>query len=254
MRHTAGLIALCLTALAPIARAYEYPLQFTPNPGYRNLLVAGYQFAGNTIIGACSYYTVTSTNSGGGRGGGGHNVVTTNYDQTCTWDLFGNLLSITPVAAPAPAPLYTKGTLTIYAVNGNGSVIGVDSSLPAGGFVNTQGAHYSWLTPNASAVLKQSAYTQVIELVSDGDQAVTITAVSVSAKLGLAVLKSTTCNGTVEIGQSCSVTVTYDPTAVSAANNASTVSDTLRIDLTSSAAQAGDFIQNYTIVVASIDQ
>jgi len=67
MRISMILLVLGILGSVETARAYEYPLQFTPNPGYRGLVGAGYRFEGNNVVGTCSYYTV----SGGGRGKGG---------------------------------------------------------------------------------------------------------------------------------------------------------------------------------------
>lgn len=69
MKKTIGLLAFCLVLFAPLAGAYEYPLQFNANPGYRGLVVAGYQFLGTDVVGNCSYYTVSG--GGSGKGGGG---------------------------------------------------------------------------------------------------------------------------------------------------------------------------------------
>jgi prolipoprotein diacylglyceryltransferase len=84
---------------ARVAYTYEYKLQFTPQGGAYGLTVAGYAFYGGTVAGNCSYYTVTS---GSGRGSHG---TTTHHYNTCSWDLFGNLISLTPVSsAPVPPP------------------------------------------------------------------------------------------------------------------------------------------------------
>ena len=34
MKRSMSLVAFGLVVFAPVAGAYEYPLQFTPNPGY----------------------------------------------------------------------------------------------------------------------------------------------------------------------------------------------------------------------------
>jgi hypothetical protein len=99
MRRSIVLVALAAMCLSCPAGAYEYTLQFTPNPGGRDLVVAGYAFKGKTVVGTCSY-EVVSGGSGKGGGGGGH---TTHYEQACGWDLYGNLLSITPGAPTARA-------------------------------------------------------------------------------------------------------------------------------------------------------
>jgi hypothetical protein len=211
------------------------------------LVVAGYQLTGSTVVGNCSYYTV---HSGSGRGGGYH-TTTTYYNQTCTWDYYGNLLSIVPGAPAAPAPLYINGTQTVYALNGNGEYTGSDSSLPNHGFVNTPGSHYTWVTSNAYAVLQQMVYTFSVTLVSDGDVPLNITAAEASARVATATVKSTTCVGQTAVGATCSVTVTYDATKLRTATGLAY--DTLTIGVTSDAGQTPDFVQSYTITVKRSD-
>ena len=172
-------LGLCIVATGQVALAHEYPLQFTPNAGYRGLVIAGYHFAGNTVVGNCSYYT---QHSGSGKGGG-YKTITTYYNQTCTWDLYGNLLSIAQGAPAAPAPLYVNGTQTVYADNGNGEYTGSDTKPGFGGFVNTPGSHYSWVTSNAYTVLQQIVYSMTVTLVSDGDLPLNISAVEAAALL-----------------------------------------------------------------------
>src|ERR1700716_1509367 len=179
MKRLTCLLVLSFVALAGVAQAYEYRLQFTPNAGYQGLVVAGYGFNANTVVGNCSYYTV---HSGSGRGGG-YRTTKTYFNQTCSWDLYGNLLSITPGAPVVPAPLYVNGTQTVYAVDGNGGYTGRDIALrPYFGFVNTVGSHYSWVTSNAYAVLQQTPYTFTATLISDGDVSLNISAVVARAR------------------------------------------------------------------------
>jgi hypothetical protein len=211
------------------------------------LVVAGYAFNGGTVVGNCSYYTV---HSGSGRGGGYH-TTKTYFNQTCTWDLYGNLLSITPGAPAIPAPLYLKGTQTVYAVNASGDYTGSDTTLAHGGFVNTLGSHYSWITSHAYAVLPQALYTFTATLASDGDVPLHISAVGVSALQGRAVVDSTTCRRKIRVGATCAVTVTYDPTYLCSATGLAY--DTLDIRVTSDAGQASDFLQSYTIVLSPMD-
>ena len=243
MRHTTSSLGLCLISFARIVIAHEYPLQFTPNAGARGLLVAGYQFNGNTVVGACSYYTV---HSGSGKGGG-YKTVTTYYNQTCTWDLYGNLLSITQGAPAAPVPLRVNGTQTIYADNGNGEYTGIDTRAGYGGFVNTPGSHYSWATSNAYAVLQQIPYTMVVTLVSDGDLPLNISAVEASALAAKVTVQSTTCIGQLAVGATCSVSVSYDPTKLRSTTGLAY--DTLTINVVSDSGPAPAFIQSYTIVL-----
>jgi len=240
-------VSFCLVLFAPLAGAYEYPLQFTPNPGYRGLVVAGYQFQGSDVVGNCSYYTVSG---GSGKGGGGGHTVK-NYNQTCKWDLHGNLLSVTPGAPAIPQPLYTTGTQTVYAVDASGDATGSDSKLAEHGFVNTQGGHYTWLTPMSNAVLHQVVYNLVATLKSDGDVPVDISAVAPSALHGTVTLKGTTCIGQIKVGATCSIDVTYDPTKLTGSDGLAY--DTVHIDLTSDASASHDFIQNYTILLPSTD-
>ena len=55
MAQRALLSMLILLGFAQVASAYEYHLQFTPQSGARNLVVAGYQFdANNDVVGNCS--------------------------------------------------------------------------------------------------------------------------------------------------------------------------------------------------------
>jgi len=250
MKRSIVLFGFFLAVFAPLAGAYEYPLQFTPNPGYRGLVVVGYRFEGNQVVGNCSYYTV-SGNSGGGKGGGSFATIK-NYLQTCRWDLFGNLISITPGPSTPPdqipGPLYQAGTATVYAVDANGDTTGVDTRLQGhGGFVNTPGTHYTWLTAQSNAVFHQLAYTLVTTVQSDGDGPLNITQIVPSALKGAVTLTNTTCIGAIEAGNTCTITVTYDPTQLTSTTGLAY--DTFRIDLTSDAGDAHDFVQNFTIVL-----
>jgi hypothetical protein len=226
----------------------EYPLQFTPGAGYRGLVVAGYQlvansFGGSTVLGNCSYYTVRS---GSGRGGG-YRTITTHYDQTCTWDLYGNLLTVIPGAPVVPAPLSVNGTQTVYAANAQGVFTGSDSALRFGGFVYTPGSHFSWLTPNPYTVLSQTLYTVTASLESDGDMPLSISSVQASALQGIVTVISNTCTGPIPVGSTCTVSVTYDPTRLRSATGLAY--DTLDISVISDAGQVRDFVQSYTIVL-----
>ena len=250
MKKSICLVGFCLMAFAPLAGATEYALQFTPNPGYRGLVVAGYSFDQNgDVVGNCSYYTVSS-GGGSGKGGGSHRGSTKDYLQTCTWDLYGNLLKVTPGAPAIPTPVSFNGTTVIFAKNANGDATGTDLALPERGFVTSPGAHYTWLTPQHRGVLTyQMAYALTATLKSDGDMPLDITTVTPSALNAAVSLKSTTCmEKPLSKGETCSITVTYDDTKLTSADGV--LLDTLRIDLTSNAGAGHDFIQVYTLIVA----
>jgi uncharacterized repeat protein (TIGR03803 family) len=226
-----------------------HPLQFTPAAGYRGLVLAGYEVVadpavGYAVIGNCSYYTV---HSGSGRGGG-YRTTTTHFDQTCRWDLYGNLLTVTPGAPAAPVPLSVSGTRTIYASNASGVYTGTDAALPLGGFVYTPGSHFAWLTSSAYMVLPQTLYTLTAILQSDGDLPLRVFSVRATALNGAATVSSTTCTGSIPVGSTCAVTVVYDPTRLRSATGLAY--DTLDISVVSDTGQIHDFVQSYTIVLS----
>ena len=74
-----------------------------------------------------------------------------------------------------------------------------------------------------------------------------ITAVAPGALHSAVTLKSTTCIGETKVGGTCSITITFDPTKLTSSTGLA--ADTLRIDLTSNAGAAHDFIQVFTIIV-----
>src|ERR1700724_3302702 len=148
---------------APAAYGYEFKLHFVPPGGAQGLVVAGYEFSSNTVVGNCSYYTVSP---GSGRGSHG---TRTNHYNTCSWDLFGNLISLTPVsiALVAPKAISQTGTEIVYAISRTSST-GHDTR--GFGFVNTPSSHYTWQTVNGGdAVLPYAVYTITATLISDGD-------------------------------------------------------------------------------------
>ena len=238
-----GLLSVCFLCWPAIVGAFEYKLQFTPNPGYRNLVVAGYEFNGDTVVGNCSYITV---HSGSGRGGGYH-TVTTYYNQTCTWDLTGNLLSVAQGAPTAPAPLYTSGNLTVYAEDANGDYTGVDSTPGTGGFVNSPSAHYSWQTSNAYQVIDQKRYTFTFTLLSDGDAPLNVSSVTSGVTSGKLGKTTTTCSGEIPVGQTCEVTVIYNPTRLCSPTGLAY--NTLTINVASDAPVSDPFTQSFTITL-----
>lgn len=242
MKTVMTLVTSWLIALPLVARAHEYPLQFTPPTGDRGLVVAGYKFVGKTVVGNCSYYTVPS---GSGRAGGYHPIAKS-YQQTCTWDLYGRLLGVKPGAPAIPAPLSVTGTQTVYAANANGGDTGSDSKMPGGGFVSTPGPHYSWLAANDDTVVQERVSAHEATLKSDGDAPLKITIVEVGALKGMASLKSTTCAGVIEAGASCVISVIYDSSQLRSVTGL--VYDTIRINVKSDSEDGPEFVQKYTVV------
>jgi hypothetical protein len=240
-RHITWLPLILLASTAGSAVAVEYPLQFAPSGNYKDLVVAGYAFAGtNTVSGNCSYTRITS---GSGRD---PRTTYTPVPQTCTWDYYGKLLTTVAGAPVVPFPVSTSGTETIYAQKNTKHYTGTDTSLSTGGFVFTYGSRYDWLTSNAYMVLPQAPYTFTAVLGSIGDAPLSITAVHATVKLTGAkvTIGANTCTGTIAPGATCAVTVTYDDTKLSSTTGLAY--DTLTIHVASNAGQANDFVQSYT--------
>lgn len=210
MKHS--LLALILLGAAA-AHAHEFKLQFTPKAGARGLDVAGYEFLGKKVVGNCSYYILTA-------GSGGASTIRTNYYSTCTWDLYGDLLSITPGAPTAPRPETELGTEIVYATSGT-SKTGQDTR--GFGFVSTPSAHFSWKTVNgAHAVIPYGVHTVTATIESDGDFPLKIVGDKVSTAIvgtitpsaGSAKLSASTCRASLAVGAACSVTISYNPTTI----------------------------------------
>lgn len=209
------LLALSLLG-AQVACAYEFKLQFTPPGGAYLLAVAGYQFSSNTVVGDCSYYTVTST------GGRGAHYIKKYYYNSCTWDLFGNLVSLAPVSSEpvAPSVISTTGTEVVYAISGTSST-GRDTR--GFGFVGTPSSHYSWQSVNGGyAVIPDAGYSITATLISDGDFPLSFVGATVTSSVsgtftptpGTATISATTCTASVTVGSTCSVTTYYNPTSI----------------------------------------
>ena len=244
------LLAVLSLLGAPIASAYEFKLIFTPPGGAQGLTVAGYQFNNNTVAGNCSYHTVTS---GSGRGA---RSTTTYHYNVCSWDLFGNLISLTPVSsAPvAPAPISTNGTEIVYAISGASST-GHDTR--GFGFVNTPSSHYSWQTVNGGyAVIPYAVYSVTASLISDGDLALQYDGATVASSIsgyitpapGTASVTGTTCGSAVPSGSTCSVTVSYDPTTIKCTGDAYGYAYTkIDLSLVTDAGTNTDFTLGFTV-------
>ena len=246
------LSTLVVLGFAHVASAYEYHLQFTPQSGARNLVVAGYQFDANNddVVGNCSYDTSSPCS-----GRGCHSVPVHHYN-TCSWDLFGNLISLTPVssASVAPQPMSQTGTEIVYAVSGTSST-GRDTR--GFGFVSTPSSHYAWQTPNGGyAVIPYAVDAITATLISDGDVPLNLTGATVASFVtggytpspGTATVSGSTCPSSVPVGSTCSVTVSYDPTTIVCTNSPYGYGYA-KIDL-SLATDAGahpDFTEGFTI-------
>jgi hypothetical protein len=235
---------------AHMAYAYEYKLQFTPQGGAYGLAVAGYEFNGSTVVGNCSFYTVTV-----GSGRGAHGTKTYHYN-TCSWDLFGNLISLTPVSSAlvAPPPISQNGTKIVYAISGTSST-GQDTR--GFGFVSTPSSHYSWQTVNHGyAVIPYAVYTITATLISDGDFPLDFDGATVAASAsgfytpspGTATVSATTCASSVAAGSTCSVTVSYNPTTIQCTGSPYGYGYTkIDLSLITDAGANTDFTEGFTI-------
>jgi hypothetical protein len=235
---------------AHLAHAYEYKLQFTPQSGARGLIVAGYQFSSSHIVGNCSYDTVSACS------GRGCHSTTTHHYNVCSWDVFGNLISLTPVSsAPvAPQPISTNGTEIVYAVSGTSST-GRDTR--GFGFVNTPSSHYAWQNVNGGyAVIPYAVYTITATLISDGDFPLDFDGAAVASSIsgyitpspGTATVSGSTCASSVPVGSTCSVTVSYDPTTIKCTSDAYGYAYTkIDLSLVTDAGANTDFTEGFTI-------
>ncbi len=240
------ILAAGLCAAGP-AGAYEYGLQFTPNPGARGLVVAGYGFSGATVVGDCSY-EIVSGGSGKGGGGGGH---TTYYYQTCTWDLHGNLLGIVAGAPTPPTPLSTAGGIVVYAQDAQGDTTGFDTTRNLA-FVNTASAQYAWVTqPTYVFLPNQKPKNLTLTIQSVGDFPLVVSGIDPVAALAKASVKSTTCQpAPVPPGQTCKIVVTYDPSRLPRGDDPYTAYDTLTVGIVANSGQAPDFSESVEVPVA----
>lgn len=242
------LLAVLGLFCAVSAHAYEYKLQFTAQGGAQGLVVAGYEISGGKVTGNCSYFVVSS---GSGRGGHG---VRTNYYNTCTWDLYGNLKSMNPGEPTAPQPISQSGTEIMYAERGH-SQTGLDTR--GFGFVSTPSAHYSWQTYNGNyADIPYAPYEVTATLISDGDYALNIAGEkirtgisgSITPSAGTASVTSTTCGSSLAVGNTCSVTVTYNPTTIGCTPDAYGFGYTnITLILVTNAGATVDFTEGFTV-------
>jgi hypothetical protein len=243
------LFVLAVLSIAKVVAAYEYRLQFSAAAGARSIMVAGYYYIGSAVGGDCSYYT-----QGACSGRGCRPPPPVYYYDTCTWDLFGNLLTETAGAPTPPAPLYTSGTEIVYA---NGFLSNTGKDTRNFGFVATPSAHYSWQTVNGGYTnVPDAQQTIAVTLISDGDYAVNFDAANVTAQIygtitpasGNASVTGNTCVGGVAPGSTCTVTVTYDPTVITCTGSPYGYAYTgIDLSLIGNAGSTTDFTQRFTV-------
>lgn len=247
------LLALALMSLGT-AHAYEYPLQFTPPPGAKNISVVGYTLTADGGVTGLVHYAITRCSSGRGA-----HCVTTQYDYTATWDSFGHATGLVAGAPTAPPPLYVDGTRTIYADNGtnqtgsDAAILGADK-----GFVNTPSPHYTWLSQSGQIlVIPHAPYSFSVSLLSDGDFPVDVAQVAASVAPS-GTLSGVPNQGTVTVTDgcgpsiapvtTCAYTVTYDPTTIRCTGSTQGLAyTTLTLTLSTNAGQTFDFTQIYTV-------
>ena len=234
MKHyTIGAAALCL---ASPAAAFEYPLQFTPLSGAQGLVVAGYTFDGPNVVGNCSYHI---TRSSGGRGG---HTITTYFNQTCTWDRGGTLVSEVSGAPNLPNPLSTVGGVTTYAIDTNGEYTGYDANRNVG-FINRLSPQYVFNTASGGFLFlqKQKPVSITLSVQSVGDYPLQVSGVTTASG---AIIKMTS-NGCVNVpvGGACAVVLQYDPTNIVKGDNPYTYYDHISVSLTSNSGLAYTFTE-----------
>ena len=176
--------------------------------------------------------------------------------NVCSWDLFGNLISLTPVSsAPvAPQPMSQTGTEIVYAVSGTSST-GRDTR--GFGFVSTPSSHYAWQTANGGyAVIPYAVDAITTTLMSDGDFPLNFAGATVASFVtgvytpspGTATVSGSTCPSSVPVGSTCSVTVSYDPTTIVCTNSPYGYGYTkIDLSLVTDAGANKDFTEGFTI-------
>lgn len=192
-----------------------------------------------------------TSGGGGGRGGGGHHT-TTYFNNTCHWDLFGNLTGSVSGAPTAPKPISSVNGLTIYARNAKGDTTGVDG---ARGFVNTAHAQYAWVSPGGYVFLNnQKPVNLTLTVRSVGDFPWSLYRATATANLAMASVKSTTCaRSGVRSGVECAIVVTYDPSGIPGGDNPYTAYDHLSVSLVSNSGQAPVFAESIEAPISPAD-
>jgi hypothetical protein len=246
MKQLFVLTALAGVCLAGQAAAYEYPLQLSTPANTRGTTIAGYAFKFGKVNGDCSYYTVTS---GSGRDPRSY---TTHFYQGCTWDLHGNLLSIVQGEPIAPTPISSVNGLTIYAKDAKGDTTGVDTAV-RGGFVNTPSAQFTWLTASGGYVFlsNQQPIDVTLNIQNVGDLALIVRKIVPTVYYAKVSVKSSTCTAApVASGASCTIVITYDPSAIPGGDDPYTAYDHLTVGLVSNSGQSSTFGESIEVPIA----
>jgi len=214
-----------------------FPLQFGATGTV--LFVAGYTvdpLAG--VTGECDYKV---SHSGSGRGGG-YKVVTDYYQGVCTWDLFGSLLSQTftktagaPVPHP-PIPLYMIGNQITYGIDASGDSTGQTSTTT--GFVIHNTADYVWMPVSQITTDAQTPASFQATLTSTGNLSLDVTGSNIYSGLGASVtVLGDTCTGQAILpGQSCTITLSYDPSGL--VSDTGTAFDTISIEISTNSGRS----------------
>jgi hypothetical protein len=114
--------------------------------------------------------------------------------------------------------------------------------------VFTPSSHYTWTTPNPHRNLPNQLPVIIkTSLHSNGDYALTMHSVQVSAQLGAALMISNSCKGQIPSGASCSVIVLYNPLKL--CSTTGLAYDTLTVTPVSDAGEPTSWAQSYTITV-----
>jgi hypothetical protein len=237
-------VAALLLCVAHAAYSLEYRLQFPIS----SATVIGYGIDQNTVTGVCSYVINLPCS---GRGCRPRRV---QHDNTCTWDLYGTLLSTTPGAPTAPPPLTENGTEIIYATSDT-SATGVDTR--GFGFVDTVASHYSWQGSGETAAIGDQPTEVTATLLSDGDVDLSFVGANVATQVfgavnstaGGAAVTTTTCGTTVPVGTTCTVTVTYDPTSIACTASPYGYAYTgIDLGISSDTLANADFVERFTVM------
>lgn len=262
---------VAVLGLAGTSRAYEYRLQFTPQPptvggiNMGGVTTIGEQFnSDGTVSGSISYWTQPC----GVRICGAK----TFHYLSGTWDTLGNLISTTPNQWPAQSPLYTTGTEQVYAASGQATT---GHDIRGFGFLAYPASHYIWtggatnlfapFGPGVGDLAANGGYIVVpytppttfqVELLSDGDLPLNITStisqVTVSGYGTEGTGKVTSVTGDcltapLAPGATCTLSVTFDPSTITASASTGYGYNVMTLALASDAGALPDWSSHFTV-------